>query len=191
MATMIEISGKNMKDEMRRLAKEAFAEQPTASCVCVGVSTPGSRKASGRRTDGSKLQAYVAWSGNVGRAMLRDALRAEGVLEEEDNGRANTRVTSLLETMAARLKIYGSSTQGSAVVHTESWVTHNCAESNLMLFLYQRGVNTKNVVIAAYSSTSSGSVTFKSLCQQCQQWVPHHMGILTEYNTYQKTKDHQ
>jgi hypothetical protein len=178
------ISGRNIAKSMRQLARDAFAEYPNVGCVCVGVKNIGGRQASGRATDGGERQAFVALSGDAGRRVLR-----ENLIETGGVGRDATSadVTGMLETMASTLAIYGSAKRGTAAIaQKETWLTHNCAESNLALFLYRQGVDFAGVVIASYE-TVGGSLSFKPLCHNCAQWVRQHFKVLVEFDSSVRT----
>lgn len=177
------ITGKNIAKEMKDLAKATFEAYPRVACVCVAVKHVGGRASSGRAIDGGTRHAYVAVSGATGRQVLRDNL-----IDERAANASLTigELTGLLTTMAGTLNVYQSKKRGStAIVQQESWVTHNCAESNLALFLYQLGVNHSQVVIASYEKTGD-TVQYKPLCHNCAQWVRQRFKVLSEFDQQAK-----
>ncbi|WP_147443153.1 hypothetical protein [Corallococcus sp. AB011P] len=172
-----EISGKKITKEMRDLAESTFRVHPVAMCVCVGVRHTGGRKAKGRAVDGRARLAFAAINGKEGRIHLMDNLT---VLQEFTGVTAGT-LTADLITMASSLNIYGSAKRGSkAIVQQAPWTTHNCAESNLALFIYKLGMRTHDFTIAAYGN-NDGRIDFKAPCSNCAQWVRQHFKMLTEY----------
>lgn len=173
------ISGKNVTKEMKQLAKETFAEYPGVGCVCVGVKNLGARQASGRGADSGTRQTFVAVSGDTGRKILRENLIDARAIVDSASA---ADVTGMLEAMAAQLVVYRSAKKGSAAVEKkESWLTHNCAESNLALYLYKQGVDFSSVVIASYQKVAD-TVSFKPLCHNCAQWVRQHFKVLAEFD---------
>lgn len=173
------IHGKNIAKEMKGVAKEYLSTYPKAGCVCVGVRMHGGSKASGRAKSGGERHAYVGVSGDDGRKLLRTTLLAEGAVPPATTANG---IVGMLTDMAGQLVEYRSKKDGSSIRQVENWSTHNCAESNLALYLYKMGVDFKHVTLASYESSGS-AVRFKPLCHNCQQWTRQHFSILPEYKS--------
>ena len=173
------ISGKKIAEEMAKIAKDCFKERPNVGCVCVGVANIGRTAGKkNRQVDGQERDAFFAWSGDAGRAELRNALNEERVEGEDELSNAN--IVGMLEGMAKRLALYESARAGTSINQVETWATHNCAESNLALYLERNGKNFSSITIASYEIRGSG-VAYKPLCHNCQQWVRLYFNILQGY----------
>jgi hypothetical protein len=175
------ISGKKIIQEMKQVAKEYFAAHANPSCVCVGVKQIGGRESSGRAKDGGERTVYVGISGDTGRALLRDTLNAENV---DGGGWTTGDVTAALGVMASGLAVYRSKKNATAaVVQAENWTTHNCAESNLALYLYKNGVRASAITIASYEINGT-TISYKALCHNCQQWCRQHFSVLDDFDAH-------
>ncbi|WP_207210023.1 hypothetical protein, partial [Tropicimonas sp. IMCC6043] len=150
-------------------------------CVTVGVARIGSSLGSSpRQVSGGTRHGYFALSGATGRAVLENALIGEGLAT------ANTtaaEITGMLSGMAALLRQYRSKADGSAVSQAENWSTHNCAESNLALYLFRLGKDMGKITIASYEQNGS-TIDYKPLCRNCRQWVRQHFNVLDDFNAH-------
>lgn len=175
------ISGKKIENEMAKIAKDCFQEHPGAGCVCVGVANIGKSSGRGKRqVDGQQRHAFFAWSGTAGRSELRTTLNEERATSEPELSNAD--VAGLLQGMAGRLSLYGSARNGTAIKQAETWITHNCAESNLALYLERNGKRFESITLASYETRGSG-VAYKPLCKNCQQWVRLYFNMLQGYKS--------
>jgi len=170
------IEGKKIVNSMSDVAKDVFKDYPKAACVVVGVKIGGKLK-DGRADDGGERQCFFSVNGDKGRTLLKDSLIDAKAIEA---GMDNDQFNGLFTTMAAGLKVYRSKKDGSAIVQREIWETHNCAESNLALFLFKTGVDLHQVTIAAYQKVGK-SIEFKAMCAHCQQWVRQTFRVLEAF----------
>jgi len=168
-----EITGKEIAKEMKSVAKNVFKDN-TPACVCVGVVGRLGGYKNQRATDGGQKQVYVGLSGETGRTLLRETLKVD-----------RAKIISMLTTMAdVQVKQYRSKKDGPAINQAEPWATHNCAESNLALYLItELGKNLRNITIASYQKVGD-QVSYKPLCNNCAQWVKQNFHILQEYDAH-------
>ncbi|RYH09843.1 hypothetical protein [Tropicimonas sp. IMCC6043] len=76
----IDITGKNVTKDMRKIARDCFAEHGNVGCVTVGVARIGSSLGSSpRQVSGGTRHGYFALSGATGRTVLENALIGEGL----------------------------------------------------------------------------------------------------------------
>ncbi len=175
------ISGKNLIKEMRDVAKEYFAEYGNPSCVCVGVVGIGKSEASGRARDSQERTVFVGISGATGRTLLRETLNADG---HGGGTLTNAQVIADLTLMAdTELNKYRSKKSGRAITQAENWTTHNCAESNMALYLLKNGRSFGKVTIASYQ-IDGGTISYKPLCKNCSQWVRQSFNVLDDFNSH-------
>jgi len=179
------VSGKNIIKALHDVAAEYYAdpELAGAGCVTVGVKLGGARIKNARIDDGFERTCYVGVSGEAGRDLLRSNLVLDGAVAADTT---RNDLVGLLQTMAGLLVKYQSSSKGTAVRQQENWVAHNCAESNLALYLYKSGADMSQVTIASYEKAGN-QVRYKPLCHNCAQWVRQHFKVLTGFDDAVKT----
>lgn len=175
------ISGKNIIKSMKAVAKEYLEDYNNPSCVTVGVVNVGKLESSGRTKKGGERTVYVGVSGATGRTLLRNTLIADGIQSPSGGVLTSTNVTNFLTDMAnTALVKYRSKQDGPAINRAELWTTHNCAESNLALYLFKNGKDFGRITIASYER-NNGAVQYKALCNNCKQWCEQTFQILGNF----------
>jgi hypothetical protein len=165
--------GQNLATAMRDKAKDLFKGwKGAAGCICVAV-----------RTAVKKGENCVyARNGAQGLTDLRDALRGNGL---DLNADLDQTRAALIEFLKGAVK-FQSSEEGTVVQQKEVWVTHNCAEAHVAVYLNQsKNANFKAYTIASYQKLDE-QVVFKALCDNCAQWCQQNFTILDEYKAFLK-----
>jgi hypothetical protein len=170
----IDIEPDKLERNMRKAAKDLLTEHKCA-CICIALKKPGAKKGA--------VRTYFGANGDTGRALLRTALNTENVDNRTDWTAAQ--VTAALSLMADNLVTYRSSKEGTAIVQKANWATHNCAESNLALYLYKQGKQLKDFTLASYQLEGT-TCTYKPLCNNCVQWCRNSFQILDDYAAHSK-----
>jgi hypothetical protein len=170
----IEIEPDKLERNMRKAAKDLLKEHQCA-CICIALKMPGAKKGA--------VRAYFGANGDTGRTLLKAALN-DGKVDNRTNW-TTAEVTAALALMADNLVTYRSSKEGTAIVKKANWATHNCAESNLSLYLYKQGKQLKDFTLASYQLEGE-SCTYKPLCDNCVQWCRNQYKILDDYEAHSK-----
>jgi hypothetical protein len=122
---------------------------------------------------------YVAINGPAGRTLLRNMLNGEG---HGGGTLTAAQITADLMLMAdTELQKYRSKKSGPAITQAENWTTHNCAESNMALYLLKNGISFGKITIASYEIAGT-SISYKPLCNNCAQWVKQSFKVLADFN---------